>query len=793
MIRPALYWSLFLLASPCRVLCKLVIQSYDCIPCGESYCLSNLCSAGNVCGVAFVASQYKSRGWMVDMPMQCHPGPYTCTKDEDMGSLMCARGTCAFDAPCGRPRRGDIRLQPTELSQLLEQRLGQVPSSPPSGLLMLYGMQESDKWSLACADQGTSRTIVADVACRQLGRTHAEASKMVPLGPLLERLLSAFKGSPGGGTNDAVAVFSKELRALYGAGGGHLTVTAHSLHSCSARGDAPLPTTVTNCTGPQLTARGTCPRTDALHITCAADHLPEPERPRVEATTSCGSPGVSPVPPCDDSDPSGSDADAEREQCPSLFLPAPQRVAGGLYCVHYPMHGMLASADRERLLRARAAERLTDELNARAETGAAVDAETTRACEAAVSAGDLATIMSQCAAASGFAQPAAAAALAQAYANGANDAGARAAAEAAGIAGFLALQARTAPPLEDPLAGVNLSPVVCFLGAVDGQASGDSILQLAGAPANAGNATSCSDFATRAHCPGDRWAAALLPNGAYLCAGTAPPEPPPPAGLLPPAVELAAGIFDGAPDPFVLCRQTGPEVAGVPRCEPRAAPRLSPMVTNAVGVHLDPRPHAQPAAGADDAAGAGGGLLPSLSAAAGAVAEAGSTSCSGSALEPRLCGAGVFCPNLFNRTVCPAGAFCWQGSVVPAPCEADLLHGALLRLVRRSRVATALLGSAVPQSGAAACPAGSTAPPLRVDFVLLLAAALLVAAVAFTVYDWTRYARQAALHALGADSDIAQRSTAALYLELDALYAKSAAILAPGYPMPHGLGAAAAR
>lgn len=811
----------------------LTLSSDECRQCGSSTCFSSVCRAG-VCGTAFVREKYESFGFVVNMPSPCEEGPYTCSEDEEDASLLCNAGTCAFDAPCAPPRRGDVRLQPTELSQLLELRLGQVPSVPPSGLLMVYGMAEPNRWSIACADASPDRDRAADVVCRQLGFARAVSSKMVAIEPLLTRLSAAFAAGSGS-LSDGVATFSRELRTLYGDKFGHLSSNALWMHACPGNASAgiELPSSILECTGPPLVLRS-CSRTNALHVSCAAELRPPPPLPPArssrhgsrklpEPTAACGSSSVSKLLPCPPEDDDDDDARADAREkgidkaatrpasthgagkgagapnaaaashpaaassparvCPSLFLPNPQAVAGGIYCVHYPMHAAVSPQQREQAFRARVAAGLTRGASSAplpADSEAAADEESARACQEALASGDLGATMDRCSAASGFAHPAAAAALAQAYASGANEAAAKAAAEEAGIAGLNALLAASMPPPADPLAGVVLPPVMCYLGqATEGEAAAagwdsSALLQVAGAPANAGNATPCESFDTRAHCPSDRWAAVLLPSGAYFCAGTAPALPPPPAGLSERA-RAAAGIFKGAPLPFVLCHQTGPNALSIPACVPRTEPELSSAVTSAIGIHLDPRPQAR--APAQGAAGSEPPADCSLELAA-VVTEQGlaPAGCARAPLAPELCAAGVYCPNLFNRAVCPAGHFCWQGSTQPAPCDRDLLGGILASLF--AAPLGALLG-AVPAGAKDACPAGTERPPPRTDFVIVVGLVFGGVLLLFALYDRLRAAHQVALLALGEDSGAAQRSTAALYVQLDALYARAALVLAP--------------
>jgi ABC-type multidrug transport system ATPase subunit len=819
------------------------LESDICAPCGPSNCLSRLCRAG-ACGAAFVKSQYESRGWLVNMPTPCVPGQYTCAEDPEDASLICNRGACAFDTPCAPPRLGDVRLQPTELTQLLEMRLGQTPKAPPSGLLMVYGIEEPDRWSFTCADSSEARDHAADVVCRQVGHAYAASSDMVNIPPLLDSLSAAFKG-PGSGASlsDWVTIFSDQLRSLYGARAGKLSGLTHSMRACGSDvaasvapviaapavgrvGPAPvstlrarrsgarrlaearpeLPTSILNCTGAPL-VKGTCSRTIALHVTCSTDRLAGEEavgtRHRPDATIACGSAGVSKLPFCKRADEGAKpERSAAAAACPPLFLPNPQVVAGDLYCIHYPMHRAQTPAERERAFRLRIAAGLARGASSAglpADSEAAADEEATRECEEAVASGDMATTMDRCSAASGFAHPAAAAALAQAYANGANDAAAKAAAEEAGINGINAQLAAAAPPPEDPLSGVTLPPVICYLGPASPEvASGrqsesaaaawdsSGLLRVAGAPQNAGNATACGRFDTHSHCPTDRWAAVLLPSGAYMCAGTAPkPSAQPPAANLPERVRRAAGIFEKAPSPFVLCHQTGPNPVSAPQCEPRTEPLLKPDILSPIGLHLDPRPQARsPNARAADGAADGAAASDDEVLAVARVTESGlapSAPRVHSSLAPELCAAGVYCPNLFNRTVCPRGSFCWQGSVAPAPCAPDLLGGVLARVF--GGPLGALLG-APPVGSAHACPPGASRPPPRVDFLLLLGLLLCAVLVGLRNYDLHKAARTAVLSALGEDAGLAQRSTAALYIELDSLYTKATAVLAPALLTP---------
>ncbi|KAJ1623094.1 hypothetical protein T492DRAFT_845802 [Pavlovales sp. CCMP2436] len=737
------------------------ISADECKPCGSSTCFSRLCRAG-VCGTAFVTSKFVASGYIVNMPSPCEEGRYTCAEDPDDASLVCNRGACAFSAPCAPPRRGDVRLQSTELADLLELRLGQTPSAPPSGLLMVYGLGEKDRWSLACADASQARERAADVVCRQLGYSRAASAKMVQILPLLDRLKAALGGA--GSTSDGIAAFGSEIKNLYGPVFGRISGSAtFNMRACtSAReladeaiaaamgvGSTPSPSsgghggrklteaeepprTLANCTGASLVVRA-CSRTNALHVSCAPEPLPPDPLPKQQhgdralpqqhPTMACGTSGVSKLRPC--AGPKAASASlgpgsalesivpGGGRVCPPLFLPSPSVVGGGEYCVHYPHHASVSPEQRERSFRARVAAGLARGASSAplpADSEAAADEESMRACEEAVSTGDFGATMDRCAAASGFVHPAAAAALAQAYANGENDAAAKAAAEAAGIEGLNALLAASTPPPADPLAGVTLPPVVCFLGKVEHASAADSwdssgLLQVAGASPNAGNVTACEAFDTRVHCPSDRWAAVLLPSGSFLCAGTAPPPPPPPPRL-PADVKSAAGVFPGAPAPFVLCHQTGPNPLSVAACEPRQEPTVPEEASSPIGIHLDPRPTARPPGanglveeeGSDDDCAF---VLPSK------VTEQGLSpaGCARSPLQPVLCAGGVFCPNLFRREVCPQGTFCWQGAVEPAPCSADLLGGVVGGTLFGS-LFEPLLGAA-PSGSSSACRPGT--------------------------------------------------------------------------------------
>ncbi|KAJ1625862.1 hypothetical protein T492DRAFT_1036673 [Pavlovales sp. CCMP2436] len=104
---------------------------------------------------------------------------------------------------------------------------------------------------------------------------------------------------------------------------------------------------------------------------------------------------------------------------------------------------------------------------------------------------------------------------------------------------------------------------------------------------------------------------------------------------------------------------------------------------------------------------------------------------------PQICPAGVFCPNLFNKTACPAGSFCWPGSTTPAPCAPDIL--------KRARTLLGAPFGLEPADAERRCPLGSERPPTRRAWLLVL----LICAVALAagVRDYDRWREKRALAA----------------------------------------------
>ena len=741
----------------------------ECAPCGTTLCLSSLCQDG-ACVAPQVARQLGESGWrLVQLPAPCARGPYVCSRDSAIKSLRCEVLTPGADEPdactpsaiaaadaqamCAPPRHGDIRLQSTDKLALLEQATGQLVSGPTAGVLMVYDAFDDGEWHLACAD-GTLADLLAagDVACAQLCAGPATAAGMVDVIALASDLAAAVgphdgrKASPMAG----VDAFNDHMRSLFGAERSAVSATGWPVHSCDVNTGGIVraqPRTLLACDGPPMQRR--CSRTEALSITCSPGYARRPPSDGVLPSPTCGSGG-------DGAPPSGC-ARPPAGQCPRLFLPEPQVAAGGLYCAHYPISGKanarpaapVAGGGRAALgsssstaadgLPAGTRARRHASVHASADGDRSASAEhrlhrdpllrQSRRCAEAAHDGDV-ELLALCAThlpSQGHPQPPSAppalGGAAPAHAPSDSDA------------------------VPGSASGMPVSPVVCFLGPAPANAGGtggatmmSGILDVAGAPVNMANTTACSQFETSRPCPReDLWSAVLLADGTYLCVAQAPAPPLPPVqsndGVL-----RAAGMRVGD-EPFVMCHQSGRTAWPlVPRCVRGALPAVGSEMLGRIGLHLDPRPGAARPASSSRAD--PGALRSRLQPAAG-----------GGALAPFLCGAGVYCPNLFNMTACPAGAYCWEGSVAPTPCERDLL-------------APLGLGS---RSVEELCPPTSTAPPIRTDFVTLLALLALAVGLAVHAYDRARAGRAAMMGgALGASASAAMEG--ALLRELADIY-----------------------
>ncbi|KAJ1637778.1 hypothetical protein T492DRAFT_834197 [Pavlovales sp. CCMP2436] len=294
-----------------------------CVPCGGAPgtgCLSQMCQEGR-CVASQVVAHMVGSGWApVSLPAVCKNGTYACARDTKAKSLICSKMSdhglpdgctpammSAEPVSCAAPWPGDVRLQATERTTLLQQFTGQLMTAPPTGILMVYGMDAEPAWRLTCADAEQAEVLAAaDVvrvqnfapaldapgfpdspsplspsphqACLQLGAGPASSVETIDLIPLMTELAQASAGPSDkkASAMSGIDEFGSLMTTLYGPAYAHVSGKGYPLRSCS--GSAASPSSLLQCLGEPLARHCSRTQVTAGGLYCA--HYPVVSGPR---------------------------------------------------------------------------------------------------------------------------------------------------------------------------------------------------------------------------------------------------------------------------------------------------------------------------------------------------------------------------------------------------------------------------------------------------------------------------------------------------------------------------------